>query len=94
MKESYLSEIITHHNEAQDSTRTTVYKAAIAHLMGDALNLQYELTFSDSDEDGQNIAADLAASCLKVLNADILEVADYVEEINKKVEAVKDFLME
>ena len=77
-KDSYLANMEAAFKDASEATRTTTYKAAVAHLLGYALDFQYNATFDThldggEDSEGQEIASKFAEECMEVLNTERMQ---------------------
>ena len=95
-KKSYLESFKKNHHAASDACRTTMYKAAVAHIYGDALQLQYDCAYSFiSDESGygQIAAISLSDTCSAILAQDGAFGFDAKADLlNQKLQLVYDFL--
>lgn len=95
-KKSYLESLKKYQQVASDAFRTTTYKAAVAHIYGDALNLQYDCAYSFiSDETGygQIVAISLSDTCFAILTQDdIVGFDPKAELLDLKLKLMYDFL--
>ncbi len=95
-KKSYLKSFKKYQQAATNACRTTTYKAAVAHIYGNALNLQYDCAYdfiSDETCYGQKTAIYLSDICLDILKQEDRARFDAKQDsLNKGLELVYDFL--
>lgn len=94
-KKSYLESFHNRQHDALNALRTTTYKAAVAHIYGDALQLQYDCAYGfirGNTTFGQESAIALSNVCKKILDQSILGFEAYSDELTSCLNQVYDFL--
>lgn len=94
-KKSYLKKLKKYQHAAANACRTDLYKAAVAHIYGSALELQFDCAYGsipDKTYLGQKSAIYLADICWDILDQSIAKFDAKQDSLNVGLEVVYNFL--
>lgn len=96
MKGTYLRRILYFVEQAKNATRTTTFKAAVAHIYGEVSIFQndccLDCSLDGDNSEGQMKAIVVEKTALKLLNAEPMDVPQHIDAFYRALDALIVYL--